>query len=235
MSVEAAGDQSVTAPQPPAVVAPEAPQLVDPSEHQRLLKKLELVQQDKAAAGEKNQQLNERLKDLERQLQQRNQQQLQDQGEYKALWEEAKQTIAARDERIATLEAELSSERTATAQERLKAAAMAGISRSGAIAPEQMFALLQSQLREIEGRPVVLAGGAEQPLDAYLSNLKAPGSGYEHHFSSTGARGMGSTATTSVAPGMSNPYKTGNLTERIALEAENPDLAKALKAEAQRG
>lgn len=235
MSVEAAGDQSVTAPQPPAVVAPEAPQLVDPSEHQRLLKKLELVQQDKAAAGEKNQQLNERLKDLERQLQQRNQQQLQDQGEYKALWEEAKQTIAARDERIAALEAELSSERTATAQERLKAAAMAGISRSGAIAPEQMFALLQSQLREIEGRPVVLAGGAEQPLDAYLSNLKAPGSGYEHHFSSTGARGMGSTATTSVAPGMSNPYKTGNLTERIALEAENPDLAKALKAEAQRG
>lgn len=235
MSVEAAGDQSVTAPQPPAVVAPEAPQLVDPSEHQRLLKKLELVQQDKATAGEKNQQLNERLKDLERQLQQRNQQQLQDQGEYKALWEEAKQTIAARDERIATLEAELSSERTATAQERLKAAAMAGISRSGAIAPEQMFALLQSQLREIEGRPVVLAGGAEQPLDAYLSNLKAPGSGYEHHFSSTGARGMGSTATTSVAPGMSNPYKTGNLTERIALEAENPDLAKALKAEAQRG
>jgi len=235
MSVEAAGDQSVTALQPPAVVAPEAPQLVDPSEHQRLLKKLELVQQDKAAAGEKNQQLNERLKDLERQLQQRNQQQLQDQGEYKALWEEAKQTIAARDERIAALEAELSSERTATAQERLKAAAMAGISRSGAIAPEQMFALLQSQLREIEGRPVVLAGGAEQPLDAYLSNLKAPGSGYEHHFSSTGARGMGSTATTSVAPGMSNPYKTGNLTERIALEAENPDLAKALKAEAQRG
>ena len=46
---------------------------------------------------------------------------------------------------------------------------------------------------------------------------------------------MGSTATTSVAPGMSNPYKTGNLTERIRLEVENPDLAMALKAEAQRG
>ena len=235
MPVEATGDQSVTDPQSPVAVAPEAPQTVDLLEYQRVLKKLELVQADKAAAGEKNQQLNERLKDIERQLQQRNQQQLQDQGEYKALWEEAKQTIAARDERIATLEAELSSERTATAQERLKSAAMASISRSGAIAPEQMFALLQSQLREIEGRPVVLAGGAEQPLDAYLSNLKAPGSGYEHHFSSTGARGMGSTATTSVAPGMSNPYKTGNLTERIRLEAENPELAKALMAEAQRG
>jgi hypothetical protein len=98
-----------------------------------------------------------------------------------------------------------------------------------------MYALLHSQLRDVEGRPVVLAEGAEQPLDAYLGNLRAPGSGYEHHFSSTGARGMGSTATTSVAPGMSNPYKTGNLTERIRLETENPELAKALMAEAQRG
>ena len=235
MPVEATGDQSVTDPQSPVAVAPEAPQTVDLLEYQRVLKKLELVQADKAAAGEKNQQLNERLKDIERQLQQRNQQQLQDQGEYKALWEEAKQTIAAREERITALEAELASERTATAQERLKASAMASISRSGAIAPDQMYALLHSQLRDVEGRPVVLAGGAEQPLDAYLGNLRAPGSGYEHHFSSTGARGMGSTATTSVAPGMSNPYKTGNLTERIRLEAENPELAKALMAEAQRG
>lgn len=235
MSVEAAGDQSVTAPQSSVEIAPEASQSVDLSEYQRVLKKLELVQADKAAAGEKNQQLNERLKDIERQLQQRNQQQLQDQGEFKTLWEEAKQTIAARDERIAALEVELSSERSATAQERLKAAAMASISRSGAIAPEQMFALLHPQLRDNEGRPVVLAGGAEQPLDAYLGNLKAPGSGFEHHFSSTGARGMGSTANTSAAPGMSNPYKTGNLTERIALEVENPELAKLLKAEAQRG
>jgi hypothetical protein len=235
MPVEATGDQSVTDPQSPVAVAPEAPQTVDLLEYQRVLKKLELVQADKAAAGEKNQQLNERLKDIERQLQQRNQQQLQDQGEYKALWEEAKQTIAAREEHITALEAELSSERTATAQERLKASAMASISRSGAIAPDQMYALLHSQLRDVEGRPVVLAGGAEQPLDAYLGNLRAPGSGYEHHFSSTGARGMGSTATTSVAPGMSNPYKTGNLTERIRLETENPELAKALMAEAQRG
>lgn len=34
---------------------------------------------------------------------------------------------------------------------------------------------------------------------------------------------------------MTNPYRTGNLTEALMLEASNPDLAKALKAEAQRG
>jgi cell division septum initiation protein DivIVA len=234
MTVEAEGDQSVTAPQPPVAVTPEAP-TIDLAEYQRLVKKLDLVQQDKLRAGETNQQLNARLKDLERQIQSRDQQQLQDQGEYKTLWDDAKATIAARDQEIADLRAQLESVTHSVAQERLKATAVTAISKAGAISPEQMYALLQTQLRELEGKPVVLAGGAEQPLDFYLSNLKAPGSGYEHHFSATGARGMGTSAPSSAAPGLTNPYITGNLTERIRLEAENSELAKALKAEAQRG
>ena len=235
MAVDAVGDQSVTAQQPPVAVAPDAPQPpVDLAEYQRVIKKLELVQADKAAAGEKNQQLNDRLKDLERQLSQRNQQQLQDQGEYKTLWEQRGQIITDLEKENAELRSQLESVTQAAAHERLRAAAMSSISKSGAIAPDQMFALLQSQLRESEGRPVVLAGGAEQPLDTYLGNLKAPGSGFEHHFASTGARGMGTSAAT-IAPGLDNPYKTGNLTEIISLEVENPELARALKAEAQRG
>ena len=39
----------------------------------------------------------------------------------------------------------------------------------------------------------------------------------------------------SVAPGQTNPYRTGNLTEVMLLEAKNPELAKALKAEAAQG
>lgn len=239
MTLDADGDQSVTDLQPPVAVAPEAPNPassgVDQAEYQRVLKKLELVQQDKARAGETNRELNERLKDLERQIKSREQQQLLDQGEYKKLWDEAKQTITARDQEIADLRAQLDSVNQAAAQERLRAAATSAISRSGAIAPEQMYALLQPQLRDLEGAPVVLSGGAEIPLDTYLSNLKAPGSGYEHHFSATGARGMGTAATTSIAPGQTNPYKTGNLTEIMTLEVENPELARALKAEAHRG
>ncbi len=234
MAEDAVGDQSVTALQPPAVVAPDAPQPVDLAEYQRLVKKLELVQADKAASGEKNQQLNDRLKDLERQLSQRNQQQLQDQGEYKTLWEQRGQIITDLEKENADLRAQLESVTQAAAHERLRSAAMTSISRSGAIAPDQMFALLQSQLRDSEGRPVVLAGGAEQPLDNYLANLKAPGSGFEHHFASTGARGMGTSAT-AIGSGADNPYKTGNLTEIISLEVDNPELARALKAEAQRG
>jgi len=34
---------------------------------------------------------------------------------------------------------------------------------------------------------------------------------------------------------MSNPYRSGNLTEAMQLEMSNPELARALKAEAARG
>jgi len=49
--------------------------------------------------------------------------------------------------------------------------------------------------------------------------------------------GMGSAPSATGLPGVVNPYKqeTFNLTEAMRLETENPDLAKALKAEAGRG
>jgi hypothetical protein len=48
---------------------------------------------------------------------------------------------------------------------------------------------------------------------------------------------MGSAPSTNGMGGVTNPYKreSYNLTEALRLEAENPDLARALKAEAGRG
>ena len=87
--------------------------------------------------------------------------------------------------------------------------------------------------------PSVVVNGIEQPLNAYLTQLKNPGSGWEHHFAASGTRGMGSGPTTTNAiPGMANPFAQGpgfNLTEALRLEAENPELAKVLKAQAGRG
>ena len=47
---------------------------------------------------------------------------------------------------------------------------------------------------------------------------------------------MGATASATSA-GIRNPYKgeSFNLTEALRLEAENPELARAMKAEAGRG
>ena len=107
-------------------------------------------------------------------------------------------------------------------QERLKAAALSQINTAGALNSQQMYTLLQTALRQDDtGSPVMLNGGVEQPLGEYLANLKQS-SEWQHHFGASPAAGMGSAPTSSVAPGRENPYKTGNLTEALRLEVENP-------------
>jgi len=160
---------------------------------------------------------------------------LESQGQFKQLWEDAKKTVSERDATIVELEAKLASVTQDREQDRLRAASLSQINQAGAVNSNQMFQLLQQQLRaNEEGKPVVLNGGVEQPLGDYLANLKSSAD-WQHHFGASGAQGMGSAAGGSVAPGRNNPYREGNLTEAMRLEVENPDLAKALKAEARRG
>jgi len=160
---------------------------------------------------------------------------LEEQGQYKQLWEDLKKTVQAKDARILELEAQVESVTQQSQQERLKAAALSQINSAGALNSQQMYTLLQTALRQgDEGQPVVLNGGVEQPLGDYLANLKQSAE-WQHHFGASAAAGMGSAPAASIAPGRDNPYKTGNLTEALRLEVEQPELAKALKAEANRG
>ena len=209
-----------------------------------LRKKLELVQQDNLAKGEANKRLNERLgeiekslRDAEARLKSGHQEQLANQGEFKKLWEDANADNARLQQRIAELEAALQAKDAEAANERLRATALQQIAGANALAPEQLLGLLQPQLRNADNGPAVIINGIEQPLNAYLTQLRNPGSGWEHHFAPTGTRGMGSAPSATGLPGVSNPFKAEsfNLTEVLRLEAENPDLAKALKAEAGRG
>ena len=215
-----------TPPNPPQTTP--AAQSDDPA---ALKAKLELIQRDSAAKGEKNAELNEKLAATQKQLDDLNKrllsgktQQLEEAGKYQDLWEQAKETIRAKETRIEELETELQTERHSTAAERLKSTALGTISQHGAISPEQMFALLQSNLREVSGKPVVLNGGVEQPLEAYLANLRSPGSGYEHHFSASGKSGMGTApgAAPTIAPGLDNPWRTGNITQQLILTRDQP-------------
>ena len=160
---------------------------------------------------------------------------LEEQGQFRQLWEDAKKTVTARDAEIVELKAKLQSVTADREQDRLRAASLSQINSAGAVNSTQLYQLLSQQLRQDEqGKPVVLNGGVEQPLGDYLANLKASAE-WQHHFGASGAQGMGSAAGGSVAPGRDNPYRNGNLTEAMKLEVENPELAKALKAEARRG
>ena len=164
-------------------------------------------------------------------------QKLEDQGQWKDLWQEANKTAQTQTEEIGTLKTQLEELKRSNEQEATRTAALAAISNAGAINAEQALSLLQGKLqRNSEGRVVVLNGGVEQEIGTYLTNLKNPGSGWEHHFKPTTAAGMGAkpTPTSNVAPGQANPWKEGsiNITRQMALEAKEPDLAAVLKREA---
>lgn len=174
----------------------------------------------------------ENLKSIQQNVAQKS---LEDQGQFRQLWEDAKRSVAERDAQIVELKAQLNSVQQTAEQERLKAAATNAISQANAVNAQQLYALLQPQLRmDDEGNPAVLAGGVEQPLGDYLANLRQSPD-WQHHFGASGARGMGAAPVSAVAPGMNNPYRSGNLTEAMQLEMSNPELARALKAEAARG
>ena len=239
--------ESVTA--TPAPIPPNPP--VSSSEgsaaEDLLTKKLGFANSQAAKAKKEAEQANKRLLKLQSdfdKLQETQQsavrENLENQGAYKELYESEKQRCKTLETRLLTetaeLRTELESVTQSASQERLKANSLAAISQSNALNPEQMYVLLQPLLRQSdEGNPTVLNGGVEQSLGDYLGNLKQSKE-WQHHFAASGSRGMGSNAASpSVAPGMTNPYKTGNMTEAIKLEVENPELAKVLKAEASRG
>jgi hypothetical protein len=163
-------------------------------------------------------------------------QQLAQSGEYKTLWEEAQQTVADLKQQLAAKEAETEQIRQGFTQEQIKSATIAQLSNAGALAPDQLYRLLQENLRAKDGQPVAVAGGVEVQIGEYIANLKNPGSGYEHHFAATNRAGMGvaGSARTSSLPGQSNPWQkdSWNITQQMLLLSQDPDKARLLKAEA---
>ncbi len=165
---------------------------------------------------------------------------LEGQGAFKELYEQEKSRAQELQTRLLNetteLKQQLESVTQSAEQERLKNSALEQITRANAVNPTQLYQLLQPQIRvSDEGSVVALNSGVEQPLGDYLANLKAANE-WQHHFSASASRGMGSgSGAASVAPGMTNPYRTGNFTEVMKLEASNSELAKQLKAEALSG
>ena len=216
-----------------------------PEELARLRAKLDLVSEDKRRAGEKNAELNRKLQDLEEslratqaQLKDGHTQKLADSGEYKKLWEDAKDTNLALERQIADLNTQLDAERQARAHESLKTRAYNEITAAKALRPDQLLALLGSDLREVDGKPTVIHGGIEIPLSDHLARLRSPDSGWEHHFAPSGAKGMGSApAAPSGAVPATNPFLATpiNLSEISRLYREDRPLHDRLRAEASRG
>ena len=161
---------------------------------------------------------------------------LEDQGQWKTLWEEANKTAQEKEQQIMTLSQQLEDLKTSNEVASTKTTALAAISNLGAINAEQTLALLQGKLQKnANGEVVVLNGGVEQNLTNYLTSLKNPGSGWEHHFKPSSAAGMGAkpSPVANAGGGQANPWKTGNITQQMLLSEQDPQLAAVLKQEAQ--
>ena len=197
---------------------------------------LSALKKQAAEAEEKFKGIKTKLDDVYKQKDEQRKQELEDQGQWKTLWEEANKTAQEKEQKINTLAQQLEEMKTSNEVASTKTTALAAISNLGAINAEQTLSLLQGKLQKnAEGKVVVLNGGVEQDLGAYLTSLKNPGSGWEHHFKPSSAAGMGAkpSPVANAGTGQANPWKTGNLTQQMLLSEQDPQLAAVLKQEAQ--
>ena len=195
------------------------------------------ARKEAAEAQEKFQGIKGKLDEVYKQREEKRTKELEDQGQWKTLWEEANKTAQEKEQKIMTLSQQLEEMKTSNEVASTRTTALAAISNLGAINAEQTLSLLQGKLQKnAEGKVVVLNGGVEQDLNTYLSSLKNPGSGWEHHFKPSSAAGMGAkpSPTSNTGTGQANPWKTGNLTQQMILLEQDPQLAAVLKQEAQK-
>jgi hypothetical protein len=194
------------------------------------------ARKEAAEAQEKFKGIKSKLDDVYKQKDQQRKQELEDQGQWKTLWEEANKTAQEKEQQIVTLSQQLEDLKTSNEVASTKTTALAAISNLGAINAEQTLSLLQGKLQKnANGEVVVLNGGVEQNLNTYLTSLKNPGSGWEHHFKPSSAAGMGAkpSPVANASGGQVNPWKTGNITQQMLISDQDPQMAAVLKQEAQ--
>ena len=181
--------------------------------------------------------LKSKLDDLDKAKESARKKSLEDQGQWKTLREEANKTAQEKDQKISTLAQQLEDMKTSNELASIKQTALAAISNEGAINAQQTLELLEGKLQKnAEDKVVVIEGGIEQDLNTFISNLKSPGSGWDHQFKANGASGMGAkpSPVANTSSGTVNPWMTGNVTKQIIMENDDPNLAAVLKREAQK-
>ena len=173
------------------------------------------------------------LKELHERSNKQRQAKLVESGEHKKLWEEAQKTVAEREAELDQLRQEMAQQAAKAEAQQVRSVATSEMAKMGVFAPDQLYQLMAQKLKFNGDDVKAIDGGVEVPLAEFIGNLKNPGSGYEHFFSASRVSGMGTASNSaSVTAGMDNPYATRNFTQIVALETENPELARQLKAEA---
>ena len=224
----------MAAPEQPVAETATSTPAVDVSAYEQ---QIQALKNRASEAEDKFQGIKGKLDDVYKKQDDQRRKTLEDQGQWKDLWEEANKTAQDKQQQIADLERQLQELRVSNETAAMQTSALSAISQAGAINAQQMLQLVQNGLKKSEdGSVKVLDGGVEQDLGVYLAKLKNPGSGFEHHFKPSTQAGMGAKPSTGTAgaAGIANPWLEGsiNLTKQMALDASDPDLAAVLRREA---
>jgi len=219
--------------QPVAETATSTP-AVDASAYEQ---QIQALKNRASEAEDKFQGIKGKLDDVYKKQDDQRRKTLEDQGQWKDLWEEANKTAQEKQQQIGELERQLQDLRVSNETAAMQTSALSAISQAGAINAQQMLQLVQNGLKKSEdGSVKVLDGGVEQDLGVYLAKLKNPGSGFEHHFKPSTQAGMGAKPSTGTAGavGIANPWLEGsiNLTRQMTLDNTEPELAAVLRREA---
>ena len=177
--------------------------------------------------------LQKQLDTLQAERAQAKQAKLQESGQYADLWKEANEANSQLKSQIAEMQAALEAKDQQFTKSQIKSAALNHFAQAGVINPDHMYSLVGDKLRLEDGQLVAVDGGVQQSLTDYTEKLKMPDSGADYMFRGNGAVGMGSVGSSGPGAGMNNPYISGNFTEIVKLETDNPELAKRMKAQAK--
>lgn len=165
----------------------------------------------------------------------RKQKEMEDQGKLKELLDEAREQIAELQKQLRDKDTEITEITTKSQRDKARADFLAAVS-ADAQAPKQLWALLKDGAELQDGAVVVTFNGAKVPASELMAKVRQDPE-WAHHAKPAGGHGgmgaRGATATAASTGSTDNPWLTGNITQRIALQVDNPDLAARLKAEAE--
>ena len=133
----------VSAEQPVAETAPTP--TVDVSAYEQ---QIQTLQQRATEAEEKFQGIKGKLDEVYKKQDDQRKKTLEDQGQWKDLWEEANKTAQTKDQQIADLERQLAELRTSNETAAMKNSALSAINKAGAISSDQMLQLVQGKLKK---------------------------------------------------------------------------------------
>ena len=111
--------------------------------------KLAAARKEAAEAEEKFKGIKGKLDDVYKQKEEKRTKDLEEQGQWKTLWEEANKTAQEKEQQIMTLSQQLEEMKTSNEVASTKTTALAAISNLGAINAEQTLALLQGKLQKM--------------------------------------------------------------------------------------